>query len=101
LVQAAVRRPQFPDEVSTFDVSSFSQTLLKRSDKGLGWLPLTQESDPVDLPRRLLLRLSIADRLGDETGGRNQERQKDQRTRANRLGCGAAAKPLAQEATPA
>jgi len=63
LVQAAVGRPEFPDEVSTFGVSSFSQTLLKCLEKGLGWLPLAQESDPVDLSR--LLRLG-GERRGEE-----------------------------------
>src|SRR5258705_11686639 len=46
LVQAAVGRPEFPDEVSTFGVSSFSQTLLKCLEKGLGGMPLAPESGP-------------------------------------------------------
>ena len=59
LVQAAVGRPELPEEVSTFSVSSFSQTLLKCLEKRLGWLRLAQGSDPVN---GLLLRVCIADR---------------------------------------
>jgi hypothetical protein len=94
LVQAAVGQPEFPDEVSTFDVSSFSQTLLKRLEWGLEWLPLAQESDPVDLSRKLLLRLCIADGPGDEPGGSRQDRQKDERANANRPRWVAEAKPV-------
>jgi len=94
LVQAAVGRPQLPDEVSTLGVSSFSQTLLKRLDIGRGWLPLAQESDPVDLPCRLLLRVCRADGPGAERGGRRQERQKHEQADANRDGC-------VMESTPA
>jgi hypothetical protein len=63
LVQAAVGRPEFPDEVSTFGVSSLSQALLKCLESGLDWLPLAQDSDPIHLPRRL--RLS-GERRGEE-----------------------------------
>ena len=87
LVQAAVGRPQLPDEVSTLRLSSFSQTLLKRLDIGLGELPLAQESDPVDLSCRLLLRVCRADGPGADRGGRREEREKHKQADANHHGC--------------
>jgi hypothetical protein len=54
---------------------------------------LAQESDPVDLSRRLLLRVCIADGPADETGGSRQECQKDEHADANRHGCVAESKP--------